>query len=369
MGEAFIGVDVGTGSARAGIFAADGRLLASAQRAIAIWREPGEIVEHSSRDIWGAVTRGGSRGGRAGRRRARAMSRASASTPPARSSSSTRRRLVAGRPERRSPIATPSSGWTIARSPRPMRSTRAATKSCATSAGRFRRKCSRRSCNWLARHAPETFARGRALFRPDRFSHLSRHRLAGAVGMHRYLQMDLPRARAALVARIFSTRRARRAGRRRIRPDRRRCRRARHGARARPDRGGGRGDGAEAWHSRRRRPDRRACGRARHDGRRARRGAGDPRRRLALILGTSSCCMAVSDEPRFIRGVWGPYYSALVSRPMADRGRAERVRRSDRPSHAHASGVRRLLAPRGREFRSDGARDRRARRRRIRRPR
>src|SRR5271168_1852742 len=55
MGEAFIGVDVGTGSARAGVFDAGGRLLASAKRPIAIWREPGEIVEHSSADIWGAA--------------------------------------------------------------------------------------------------------------------------------------------------------------------------------------------------------------------------------------------------------------------------------------------------------------------------
>jgi len=34
--------------------------------------------------------------------------------------------------------------------------------------------------------------------------------------------------------------------------------------------------------------------------------------RIALIGGTSSCHMAVSPEPRFIRGVWGPYYSAMV---------------------------------------------------------
>jgi FGGY-family pentulose kinase len=35
-------------------------------------------------------------------------------------------------------------------------------------------------------------------------------------------------------------------------------------------------------------------------------------RRLALIGGTSSCHMAVSNEPRFIEGIWGPYYSAMV---------------------------------------------------------
>jgi D-ribulokinase len=56
MGGAYIGVDVGTGSARAGIFDSDGRLLASAKKPIAIWREAGEIVEQSSEDIWRATT-------------------------------------------------------------------------------------------------------------------------------------------------------------------------------------------------------------------------------------------------------------------------------------------------------------------------
>ncbi|HEY4104834.1 MAG TPA: FGGY-family carbohydrate kinase [Polyangiaceae bacterium] len=34
--------------------------------------------------------------------------------------------------------------------------------------------------------------------------------------------------------------------------------------------------------------------------------------RLALIGGTSSCHMAVSREARFVPGVWGPYYSAMI---------------------------------------------------------
>ncbi|HTA92682.1 MAG TPA: FGGY-family carbohydrate kinase [Polyangiaceae bacterium] len=34
--------------------------------------------------------------------------------------------------------------------------------------------------------------------------------------------------------------------------------------------------------------------------------------RLALIGGTSSCHMAVSQEARFVKGVWGPYYSAMI---------------------------------------------------------
>lgn len=35
-------------------------------------------------------------------------------------------------------------------------------------------------------------------------------------------------------------------------------------------------------------------------------------RRLALIGGTSSCHMAVSKEPRFLPGIWGPYRSAML---------------------------------------------------------
>ena len=33
---------------------------------------------------------------------------------------------------------------------------------------------------------------------------------------------------------------------------------------------------------------------------------------LALIGGTSSCHMAVAKESCFVRGVWGPYYSAMI---------------------------------------------------------
>jgi FGGY-family pentulose kinase len=35
-------------------------------------------------------------------------------------------------------------------------------------------------------------------------------------------------------------------------------------------------------------------------------------RRLALIGGTSTCHMAVSVKPRFIGGIWGPYFSAMI---------------------------------------------------------
>jgi FGGY-family pentulose kinase len=51
----FIGIDVGTGSARAGVFNAHGHLLAAAKRPITIWHGAGSIVEQSSEQIWQAV--------------------------------------------------------------------------------------------------------------------------------------------------------------------------------------------------------------------------------------------------------------------------------------------------------------------------
>ncbi len=50
-----IGVDVGTGSARAGVFDLAGRMLASAKCDISLYREAGSIVEQSSNEIWKAV--------------------------------------------------------------------------------------------------------------------------------------------------------------------------------------------------------------------------------------------------------------------------------------------------------------------------
>ncbi len=53
----FIGVDVGTGSARAGVFTGDGRMIGTDKCAVTIHREGGVIVEQSSDDIWQAVAR------------------------------------------------------------------------------------------------------------------------------------------------------------------------------------------------------------------------------------------------------------------------------------------------------------------------
>jgi D-ribulokinase len=54
MKQAFIGVDVGTSSARAGVFDESGTLLATAKYPITTWHEAGNVVEQSSSDIWAA---------------------------------------------------------------------------------------------------------------------------------------------------------------------------------------------------------------------------------------------------------------------------------------------------------------------------
>ena len=54
-GAALVAVDVGTGSARAGVFGPDGRMLGRAERPIALHRPMPDHAEQSSDDIWSAV--------------------------------------------------------------------------------------------------------------------------------------------------------------------------------------------------------------------------------------------------------------------------------------------------------------------------
>jgi len=54
MRQAYVGVDVGTSSTRAGVFDETGKLLGLAKHPIATWHEAGDVVEQSSADIWNA---------------------------------------------------------------------------------------------------------------------------------------------------------------------------------------------------------------------------------------------------------------------------------------------------------------------------
>jgi D-ribulokinase len=56
MRQAYVGVDVGTSSTRAGAFDETGKLLGMARHPIRTWHEAGDIVEQSSSDIWNACT-------------------------------------------------------------------------------------------------------------------------------------------------------------------------------------------------------------------------------------------------------------------------------------------------------------------------
>src|SRR6478609_3118773 len=63
-------------------------------------------------------------------------------------------------------------------------------------------------------------------------------------------------------------------------------------------------------------------------------------RRLALIGGTSSCHMAVSKEPRFVPGVWGPYYSAMLPGLwLTEGGQSATGALLDATVHGHARGA------------------------------
>jgi len=54
MPGAYVGIDVGTGSARAGVFDSSGKMLGDASRPIKMWRPEAEFAEQSSDDIWAA---------------------------------------------------------------------------------------------------------------------------------------------------------------------------------------------------------------------------------------------------------------------------------------------------------------------------
>ena len=310
MGAAFIGVDVGTGSARAGVFDSSGRLLGSARRALALWREPGDVVEQSSADIWRAVTEAVREAVGASRLPGDAIAglgfAATCSLVALDDSLEPLSVNAAGAPER-DVIA-----WMDHRAAEDAaRINAAGHEFCATPEARFRPRCRRRSSrgsrvrsrklarsahfleltDWLSFRAAGSLARSLCTV-ACKFGYLAHEgRWPGeffdSIGLGALNANGFARLGAQIVAPgtpLGQGLTAEAAGALGLDPG------TPVGAGLIDAHAGALGT-LGAW----------AGGRP-----------GDPRRRLALILGTSSSCMAVSDEPRFIDAVWGPHLSALT---------------------------------------------------------
>ena len=192
MEQAFIGVDVGTASARAGCSrrrhaAGDS---APADRDLARgWR----IVEQSSADIWTSLHRGRPCRARGSGSIAVDASRESVSTRPARWWCWTAAEI-------RSASAAPATAsrniivWMDHRAiPQADRINETGDECCATSAAIISPEMETPKLLWLKEHLPATYHARRTVLRSRRLSHLSRDRQNHAVDVHVDLQMDIPR--------------------------------------------------------------------------------------------------------------------------------------------------------------------------------
>ncbi len=311
MSKGFIGVDVGTGSARAGAFDAAGALLASARRGIALWREADDAVEQSSAEVWRATAEavreaveasGIPAGEFAGIGFAATCSLVALDaglTPLSINRDDARGRDVMA--------------WMDHRAAEDARRMNAGGHEVLRYVGgALSPEMDPPKLAWLKRTKPETFARARHFlgladylsFRATgslarslssvacKFGYLAHERrwpgeFLESVGLAELAAGNFARLGPEILA---------------------------------PGTPVGRGLTAEAS-SAMGLPEGLPVAAGLVDahagalaslGARARGEPADPRRRLALVLGTSSTCIAVSDEPRFIDAVWGPHLSALT---------------------------------------------------------
>jgi D-ribulokinase len=311
MSEAYIGVDVGTLSARAGVFDPIGRLIASARRPIAIWREPGEIVEQSSDDIWRAATSA-----------VREAVEASGLPPEAIAGMGfdATCSLVAldrdARPLSVSPTGAPERDvivWMDHRAAADAdRINAGGHETLRYVGGMISPEMHAPKLAWLARRKPETIAKAGHVFdltdflsfratgsltrsactATCKFGYLAHEKrwpdeFFDSVGLGFLKNNDYaligayPAPPGAPLGQGLTAEAAAAMALRQGTPV---------------------GAGLIDAHA----------GAASTLGARAEGRQADPRRRLALILGTSSSCTALSDDPRFVEGVWGPHFAALT---------------------------------------------------------
>jgi D-ribulokinase len=311
MSEAYIGVDVGTLSARAGVFDSAGRLIASARRPIAVWREPGDIVEQSSDDIWSAVTSAVREAIQASGLPAQAVRGMGFDATCS---------LVAldrnARPQSVSPTDAPERDVIVWMDHRAVddaeRINAGGHKTLRYVGGKISPEMHAPKLAWLARCKPETIGAAGHFF--DLTDFLS-FRATGS----------LTRSACPATCKFGYLAHERRwpdeffnsIGLGFLEDDNY----ARIGAAtAWPGTPLGQGLTTEAAAAMALRPGTPVgaglidahAGATGTLGARAGGVQADPRRRLALILGTSSSCMALADGPRFVDGIWGPHFGALT---------------------------------------------------------
>ena len=311
MREAYLGVDVGTLSARAGVFDSAGQLIASARRPIAIWREPGEIVEQSSDDIWLAATAAIKEAVEASGLPPEAIAGIGFDATCSLVALDRDRRPLSvsltGAPERDVIV------WMDHRAAGDAdRINASGHETLRYVGGKISPEMHAPKIAWLAKHKPETIAKAGHVF--DLTDFLS-FRATGS----------LTRSACTATCKFGYLAHEKRwpdeffdgVGLSFLKDDDHALIGARPAPPGAPLGQGLTADAAAAMALRKGTPvgagliDAHA-GAAGTLGARAGSEHGDPRRRLALILGTSSSCMALSDEPRFVEGVWGPHFAALT---------------------------------------------------------
>ncbi len=308
----FIGIDVGTASVRAGIFDAHGNLLGSARSAIEIWQAPGQIVEQSSQDIWRSVC--------ASTAEAMAIAKIGAETVAGIGFDATCS-LVVLDPDF-APVA-------IGPSNDPRRNIivwmdhRAEQEAAEINAtghpvldyvgGRISPEMQTPKILWLKRHKPTAYRQAAHFI--DLADYLT-FRATGALTRSictvtcKWTYLAHEKAWTTDYFTRIGLEDLAREGYRRIGTE--------FASPGTPIGGGLSDTAASALGLRPGTPvgaaliDAYAGALATLGGRDTTGKPADPTRRMALIMGTSACCIALATKPLFVDGVWGPYFSALV---------------------------------------------------------